>query len=119
MYTRIPVQKAIDITLTHLRQVNQANEVIEDFKVLLSQCIDKNLCVFRETTYQFPDGLPMGGPLSALIAEIYLDFLETEILKSSTHSRYGHVGALYARCILCLDWQRAWHSIILAGSQSR
>ena len=64
MYTRIPVQQAIAVMITHLQRVLLPADVIEDFKTLLSHCIDKNVCVFQKTIYQFPDGLPPWEDLS-------------------------------------------------------
>lgn len=63
VYTRIPVQQAIDIMAFHLQQAHVSKEVIGEFENLLTHCIGRNLCIFRETTDQFPDGLPVGGTL--------------------------------------------------------
>ena len=41
---------------------------------------------FRGSTYQFPDGLPMGDPLSSFVLETFLDKMERDILTSKAHN---------------------------------
>ena len=52
-------------------------------------------CVFlRGQTFRFPAGLPMGGPLSSLIADVLMDRLERWILRFSRYST-THVSLWY------------------------
>ena len=43
---------------------------------------------FSEGKHKFPDCLPMGGPLSMLVADIFMDRLETDILGDGGVSQY-------------------------------
>ena len=55
-------------------------EVVGEFRDLLSVWLKYNLCVYQFEKYEFPDGLPMGAPLSMLVADIYMDRLEQDII---------------------------------------
>jgi len=52
----------------------------------------------------------MGGPLSALVAEVYLNFLENEILKSASEARFVHTWARYVDDVLCI-WTGNTHNL--------
>ena len=102
MFTNIPVSKTVNLITDLLKQKNIPLVVIDEFWDLITQCTKKNLCVFRGTTYVFPDGLPMGGPLSMLLAAVFIDHLETEILRGSPHNNFAYFWARYVDDILCI-----------------
>ena len=58
-------------------------EIKEEFISLLSLCIDHNFAQFNHHLHQFPDGLPMGSPISPLMAEIFMDLFEEQLFTSS------------------------------------
>ena len=62
----------------------------------------KNLCVFQGPVYKFPDGFPMGGLLSVLMADVSIDSLETELLRSSPHSISVRFWRRYVDDIICI-----------------
>ena len=66
MYTRITVNYTIGIMLALLRDAQ----------------IHQSICFFMSKIYKFQDGLPMRGPLSALVANAYMDHIEKQILNS-------------------------------------
>jgi len=84
MFTGIPVARAITFMEDFLKEKNIQQETIQEFKDLLHHCVDKDLCVFGGTVYRFPDGLPMRGPLSILVADVFLNRLETEIVETNS-----------------------------------
>ena len=110
MFTNIPVARTVNIMTDLLHQNHTPPVVIDEFRVLITQCTSKNLCTFRGTTYVFPDGLPAGGPLSMLVAEVFVDHLETAILRSSPYSKFIHFWARYMDHILCV-WTGNVHDI--------
>ena len=55
-------------------------------------------------TYKFPDGLPMRGPLSAMVADIFIDHLESAVLESSPHASHLRHWARYVDDIFGI-----WH----------
>ena len=58
MYSKISVSKAISLMVELLKGLNVPQDTIEEFKKLIQVCIGKNVCLFRKSTYKFPDGLP-------------------------------------------------------------
>ena len=83
MYTRIPVDYTIGIILTLLTNAQLHQDIVTEFKDLLKLCLKDNICFFMGRIYKFQDGLPMGAPLSALVANVYMDHMEKQILGSS------------------------------------
>ena len=117
MYTRIPVRYTIDCTLNHLRRVNIQQDIINEFEKLITICTKDNVCHFLGRTYRFPDGLPMGAPLSALMAEVFMDHLEDQILSSNDPSVQNILFyKRYVDDILCVwngDDDQLWHILDL------
>lgn len=79
MYTYIPVKPAIKKMLHILHNHGVTKDEITEFENLIKLCLEKNACSFRGITYQFSDGLPMGNPLSPLVADVYMDDLEQQL----------------------------------------
>ena len=102
MFTTVPVARTISIMVDHLQKKNIPTPVVAEFKDLLSHCTEKNLCVFQGSVYKFPDGLPMGDPLSMLMADVFMDNLESEILCSSPHASYVRFWKRYVDDIICI-----------------
>ena len=86
MFTRIPVKYTIDIMLEFLKKAAIQQEIIDEFHKLIKLCLNDNICFFLGKTYRFPDGLPMGAPLSMLVADIFMDHLKSSILTSQDSS---------------------------------
>lgn len=86
MYTNIPVSRAIEIMCKILKNRSLDESFICQFKNLINACLARNICSFNNKTYQFPDGLPMGGPLSALVADVFMCHMEDLIFSSPPSS---------------------------------
>lgn len=107
MFTNIDVRLSINYMCDILRDSNVNADTISEFKGLISICVLTNICQFRNTTYQFPDGLPMGGPLSSLVAEVFMDRLENDIFtpdhpQFSVFARDIYQWYRYVDDILCI-----------------
>lgn len=102
MFTKIPVLYTIDIMISHLQNQNIHPNVIAEFKNLITLCLKDNICFYRGKTYRFPDGLPMGGPLSSLVADVYMDNLETKILSDDNGAAHVLYYKRYVDDILCI-----------------
>ena len=102
MYTCIPVASSIQLMISTLKQKNIPDNIIKEFQKLVTLCLANNVCIYRKKKYRFPDGLPMGGPLSPLVAEIFMTHLEETILHS--HSLATHVRSWYRYVddVLCI-----------------
>jgi hypothetical protein len=83
LFPSIPIDQAIEIVLEFLNSTeldrNKKASLIEMIKV----CSRLNYCQFRENIYRQNDGLPIGSPLSPLIAELYLRKFELTYCKES------------------------------------
>ena len=81
MFTSIPIGKAIDVMSELLIKSGVALDTTDEFEQLILTCVERNICKFDEKTFRFPGGLPMGGPMSSLIAEVLMDRLERWVLR--------------------------------------
>jgi hypothetical protein len=88
MFTNVDVTLSINYMCDILRESGVDADTISEFKGLISVCLMTNICQFRNTTYQFSDGLPMGGPLSSIVSEVFLDRLEGELF-AVDHPRFS------------------------------
>ena len=85
-----------------LEKKNIPPVITAEFKDFLTLCTEKNLHIFQGSVYKFPDGFPIGGLLSTLIADVFMDKLESDILKSSAHSTSIRFWERYVDDILCV-----------------
>jgi len=95
MYTKIPTARAIPLLIKILRDLRIGSDIIKEFQDLFNLCVNTNVCSFRGKTYKFLDGLPMGGPLSAMVADIFIGHLESMIIDSSPHATHIRHWARY------------------------
>ena len=78
LYTKIPVDRCIERLHNHLRKSNSTlplpiTKLIEICTLCTSHCYFQYNNIFYKQTF----GLPMGSPLSGVLACIYLEFLES------------------------------------------
>ena len=78
---------------------------MKEFHHLISICLKQNVCVFKGKTYKFPDGLPMGGPLSMLVVDIFMGKLKTDILGAGGASQYIKFWTRYVDDIILCIWR--------------
>ena len=92
MFARVPVLFTINIMLNHLRNNGIHQDIVQEFETLLHLCLEDNICHFRGKTYRFPDGLPMGDPLSNLAADVYMTHMEYTISSFTTLAMWIQKG---------------------------
>ena len=80
MFNVIPVQDTVNIMIEIISRKCKNKKVIQEFRGLLLHSTKLNFCWFNGHFYKFKTGLPMGGPLSSLIANIYMDHFENYII---------------------------------------
>lgn len=81
LFTSIPPKEVLNLISCKLDE-NHINPVIKwELLQLLNLCIDQNYFQFGGDFYNQTTGLAMGNPLSPLLAEIFMNNLETEISK--------------------------------------
>jgi len=80
LFTSIPILKLRDLVYSHI-DVNILDvQVNTEMKRLFEICINQNYFAYKGRFYSFKDGLPMGSPLSPLLAEVFMDAIEVKIL---------------------------------------
>ena len=80
LYTNVPLQDTIDITKNILKDNLNNEKDIKNITKIIEHCTEQNICTFKNKTYKMIDGLPMGSPLSGLLANIYVEHIEDKIL---------------------------------------
>lgn len=105
MYTNIPIDETIEILEQQLIDHGtltrpQINDVIKLTKVTINQ----NYFQYNNSFYIQEDGLPMGSPLSGLLADIYMNNLETTKILNETNPYKSKLlyWYRYVDDILCL-----------------
>jgi hypothetical protein len=83
LYTRIPLDKLWDILKILILQQIPGETEREQFLHFLFFIIHNNIFKANGKCYHQTTGLPMGGVLSGVLANIYLAYLERNILHSS------------------------------------
>jgi len=101
LFSNIPVMKTIDIIYETLIKSGQSYQYTEEFTGLVSSCVKQNICFANGKIHLLPDGLPMGGPLSSLMADIFMDRLERWALKSARFSSQVLLWFRFVDDILC------------------
>jgi hypothetical protein len=84
LYTNIPVDTAIDITLERLIENNKLDNLPftkNDIKKLLTISLNNSYCQFNGKFYKQKKGLPMGNTLSPILADIYMDEYQQKYLQ--------------------------------------
>ncbi|CAF4635068.1 unnamed protein product [Rotaria sp. Silwood2] len=83
IYTKIPVSKAIDITLKRLDESKKLDNLPftkTDIKELLILALKNSYFQFNDKFYKQNTGLPMGNTLSSTLADIYMDEYQKQYL---------------------------------------
>lgn len=79
LFPSIPPIEVIDIIDNKLTE-NRTNIIVkQDIINTLVVCLDQNYFEFNDNIYMAKEGLIMGNPLSPLLAELFMDNLESKI----------------------------------------
>ena len=92
MYPNIPSNELVHI-IERLSHENQLDDKITDELIKITRTIvDQNYFTFQNQNYSQKTGLAMGAPSSAILSEVYLQYLEhTKIIKIITqHNILGY-----------------------------
>ncbi|XP_072384720.1 uncharacterized protein [Diabrotica undecimpunctata] len=89
LFTNIPTQEVISIITMDLWNNNYSPNQIIEYAELLNICLSQNFFNFNNETFVQPDGLAMGSPLSPILADIFLNDLESnKILNNNPFTNY-------------------------------
>nr|XP_022905894.1 uncharacterized protein LOC111417759 [Onthophagus taurus] len=83
LYTNIPTTETLQILKNILdEKLNNETDSKNIYK-LFEICIQQNFCSFDGQYYTYDKGLPMGSPLSGLMADIFLNNLEEKMINNN------------------------------------
>jgi len=80
LYVNIPIDESLNIIKTKLLQ-NNNTQITHQILSLLRVILPQNYFTFQQQIYQPEQGLPVGSPISSLIAEIFLQYFEDANIK--------------------------------------
>lgn len=81
MFSNVPVARTIEIIERNLyNNSNISTQETNEIVILLRLVTSQSYFIFNGTVYSQEEGLPMGSPLSGMLANIFLDDLETAFL---------------------------------------
>ena len=81
MYTNIPVSETIYIINLQLQKLQENPNFIKQLINSLQVVLKQNYFTFNEDFYNQMDGLPMGSPISPIMSEIFLQYLEDQYIE--------------------------------------
>ena len=94
----------------HRRQVKLENEAllsqIPEIIQLIKLCMDSSYFSFREKFYTQRFGTPMGSPLSPLIADIFMEKLEMDVLSHQNSYKRPTIWRRYVDDTFCI-WEHS------------
>jgi hypothetical protein len=77
MYTNIPTNDMINIVRAALKHHNIRQKISDEIINITNTILSHNYFQFSNTCYRQEEGLAMGAPSSAILAEIYLQYIES------------------------------------------
>jgi hypothetical protein len=91
LFTNVPVEESIECLSTVLNNCCDQDSIKEDIINLVKTCIHQSYFCFEEEYYEQNNGLPMGNPLSPILADIFMSFLENKLLDDSFNSLINNI----------------------------
>lgn len=80
LYTNIPTKESLKIIKQLITEKKGQNDETNMINNLFTFCFQQNFCNFNNTIYTYEEGLPMGSPLSGIIADIYMNKIENDLI---------------------------------------
>ena len=95
LFTSVPIDPALNIIKDLLDKDTALKErtVIEvgDIILLLEFCLKNTYFSFQDQFYEQVEGAAMGSPVSPIVANLYMEYLEQKALSTAPHSpRFWH-----------------------------
>lgn len=99
LYTNVPVGKTIELVTKNLREKsNLLPEAINEISILLTEVLKQNYFMFDGKIYVQTNGLAMGSPLSGILSEVYLNYIENAFIFSD-NNKYKNKILFYHRYV--------------------
>ena len=103
LYTNVPVEEAIEITLDFMYKTKKVIDVPfnrEQLKTLLNLSIRDAPFRFQNKVYKQVDGVAMGNPLAPIIADLWMQKIEEKLNRFSTNKPM--IWLRYVDDVFCL-----------------
>ena len=81
LYINLPIKNILCITEFQLNKGNQDRVTTKQTMHLLETILKQNYFQYNNQFYQSNNGIAMGSPISGMLAEIYLQYLEETYVK--------------------------------------
>lgn len=80
LFPSIPTDELKSIIINKTDHLNK--ETRDEIGRILESCLNQNFCTFNDVVYEIKKGLPIGSPISPLMAEIFMDHIENIVFQS-------------------------------------
>ena len=95
LFTSVPVDPALNIIKDLLEKDHTLKErrvlAVSDIILLLEFCLKNTYFSFQDQFYEQVEGAAMGSPVSPIVVNLYMEYLEQKAPKyCSTHPRFWH-----------------------------
>ncbi|PSN42891.1 hypothetical protein C0J52_23441 [Blattella germanica] len=82
LYTNVPIKETICTIKEYLTKKKYTEIFINDIEDILTTITNQNYFKLKDDVYKQKKGIPMGNPLSGILAEIFLQNLENNQCKN-------------------------------------
>ena len=95
LFTSVPVDPALNITKDLLGKDHTLKDrtvlAVSDIILLLEFCLKNTYFSFQDQFYEQVEGAAMGSPVSPIVANLYMEYLEQKALSTAPNSpRFWH-----------------------------
>ena len=89
LFTSVPIDPALNVIKDLLEKDEKLNErtvlSVQDIIELLGFCLHNTYFSFQNKFYEQVEGVPMGSPVSPIVANLYMESFERKALMSATN----------------------------------
>ncbi|PSN42163.1 hypothetical protein C0J52_17465 [Blattella germanica] len=102
LYTNVPIKETICTIKEYLTKNKYTEIFINDIEDILTTITNQNYFKLKDDVYKQNEGIPMGNPLSGILAEIFLQNLENNQCKNLIEKYKIKFNARYVNDILLI-----------------
>ena len=96
LFTSVPVDPALNIIKDLLEKDHTLKDRTvlagSDILLLLEFCLKNTYLSFQDQFYEQVEGAAMGSPVSAIVANLYMEYLEHKVLSTAPHTPGSDTG---------------------------